>query len=169
MLTTTRQTPYLKVCLYVLLSSTGIRESKMCTNLMICAHRGHSLPSLWRTLTNDTLVGFLSKDMTYSCAIFPTLDADLQPQITVTQISKLLTKDTRSTPKSPQTPGVSTPSTAVDPEEVMKKADTDLYGVSDELYDAQIRKLSHIVQKADIRSGMKVSVYFLLLQRSQTA
>jgi cyclopropane-fatty-acyl-phospholipid synthase len=58
--------------------------------------------------------------MTYSCAIFPSLDADL----------KLGGRDRR------------------------KDAGGDS---DDELYDAQERKLRHIIAKADVRAGHRVS------------
>ncbi|KAI0343565.1 CFS1-like protein [Trametopsis cervina] len=67
-------------------------------------------------LGNDIFAAFLSKDMTYSCAIFPSLDADL----------KL---------------GESGPARE---------------GMEDDLHNAQMRKLRHIIEKADIRPGHRV-------------
>lgn len=61
--------------------------------------------------------------MTYSCAIFPSLDADLK------------------------LPGAQT---------TLNGTDETAHEQSDALYDAQIRKLQHIIRKADIRPGHRV-------------
>ncbi|KIP09025.1 hypothetical protein PHLGIDRAFT_87325 [Phlebiopsis gigantea 11061_1 CR5-6] len=75
-------------------------------------------------LGNDMFRVFLSKDMTYSCAIFPSLDADL----------KISNARAGATPR---------PSPNGEP-------------VEDPLHDAQMRKLQHIIHKADIRPGHRV-------------
>ncbi|KAH9949848.1 S-adenosyl-L-methionine-dependent methyltransferase, partial [Amylocystis lapponica] len=109
-------------------------------------------------ISNDMFKGFLSRDMTYSCAIFPDLDGDLALS------PKLASDDAKSTT------GTSTPSTLAerspDVHELgFAKQDKTLERLStvgaqpqdrDPLYDAQIRKLQHIIRKADIRPGHRV-------------
>ncbi|PSR78660.1 hypothetical protein PHLCEN_2v7311 [Hermanssonia centrifuga] len=85
-------------------------------------------------LGNDMFMAFLSQDMTYSCALFPSLDADI--------------KTTR--PSSPSTgTGASTPT-------VVDDGDDSLFKGCDPLHQAQLSKLSHIIAKADIRPGHRV-------------
>ena len=112
--------------------------------------------------------GFLSKDMTYSCAIFPELDADLResPPSSV-----------ESSPKEGQTPsstGASTPATLAESDhgDMFKEFSLNVLGLfshhgnaqhphdsdaHDPLEAAQFRKLRHIIRKADIRPGHRVS------------
>jgi cyclopropane-fatty-acyl-phospholipid synthase len=59
--------------------------------------------------------------MTYSCAIFPTLDADVK---------------------------------SADADQPQVNGNSEL---KDALYDAQVRKLQHIIDRADIRPGHRVS------------
>lgn len=84
-------------------------------------------------LSNEMFVGFLSKDMTYSCGIYADLDADLQP---------------------------STPSTLSEYDDKVTSRDTKPRIEGDEnedpLYAAQMRKLHHLIRKADIRPGHRV-------------
>ncbi|KAI0647931.1 cyclopropane-fatty-acyl-phospholipid synthase [Trametes meyenii] len=104
-------------------------------------------------ISNNMFMGFLSKDMTYSCAIFPELDADLP------------TPSTSSSPRAP-TPaltGASTPSTLAAPEDAHKALNFDALHIPlaadadvDALEAAQFRKLRHIVRKADIRPGHRI-------------
>ncbi|KAF7314416.1 hypothetical protein MKEN_00914400 [Mycena kentingensis (nom. inval.)] len=88
-------------------------------------------------ISNEMFAGFLSPDMTYSCAIFEDLDGDIQEGAERSEWSGgqglLRLGATKSAP--------STPAAAVD---------------VDELYDAQIRKLSHIIRKAKIEPGNRV-------------
>ncbi|THG94700.1 hypothetical protein EW026_g6820, partial [Hermanssonia centrifuga] len=87
-------------------------------------------------LGNDMFMAFLSQDMTYSCALFPSLDADI--------------KTTR--PSSPSTgTGASTPTVVDDDDD-----DDSLFKGCDPLHQAQLSKLSHIIAKADIRPGHRV-------------
>ncbi|WRT64038.1 uncharacterized protein IL334_000965 [Kwoniella shivajii] len=76
-------------------------------------------------LSNGMFSSFLSRDMTYSCAIFPELDKDL-----------------------------------IDGREQSRKEGkfVNIYGENgkDELEQAQITKLRHIIRKADIRPGHRV-------------
>ncbi|KAF8133803.1 CFS1-like protein [Boletus edulis] len=83
-------------------------------------------------ISNEMFAGFLSKDMTYSCAIFEDLDADL---------ATAERPDQRQTSGQLSPPSNETPSSALS---------------SDELYDAQIRKLNHIIAKAKISSAQKI-------------
>ncbi|KAI0632231.1 S-adenosyl-L-methionine-dependent methyltransferase [Trametes polyzona] len=110
-------------------------------------------------ISNNMFMGFLSKDMTYSCAIFPDLDGDL--------------RHAQETSASPAT-GASTPSTlagsdAPDAHKAIQFDKLELFpstrensnGVEhatadDPLEAAQFRKLHHILRKADIRPGHRV-------------
>ncbi len=123
-------------------------------------------------------LGFLSKDMTYSCAIFPELDSDLrQPSSS----SSRHVSPQRSTSSTPSLTGASTPSTLADPDAhehdvpkdlqlgalgLLSAADgafrrirTLVSDVEDPLEAAQYRKLHHIIRKADIRPGHRVRIY----------
>lgn len=93
-------------------------------------------------LTAIIIAGFLSKDMTYSCGIFEELDADIRHGTDgrgkwsgghgLTRFGpRTLTGQVEPTPTAPATAG-------------------------DELYDAQIRKLNHIIKKARILPGHRV-------------
>jgi cyclopropane-fatty-acyl-phospholipid synthase len=85
-----------------------------------------------------TLVAFLSEDMTYSCAIFEDLDADVKKGCLDSLMSEPATvfaKPVASrTPPPPYSPSLG----------------------QDELHDAQIRKLMHILTKADVRQSHRV-------------
>ena len=82
--------------------------------------------------------GFLSKDMTYSCAIFSDLDGDL---------GQSASPDTRTHGRQPS----STSSGSSTPAKVQGDAEE-----SNELYEAQIRKLDHVIKKARIWPGNRV-------------
>lgn len=82
--------------------------------------------------------GFLSEDMTYSCAIYKDLDGDLKFDADRGEWSggqglKRLDRPLQSFQSFPR--------------EVKEK---------DELYEAQIRKLDHIIEKARIMPGHRV-------------
>ncbi|KAG6377107.1 S-adenosyl-L-methionine-dependent methyltransferase [Boletus reticuloceps] len=81
--------------------------------------------------------GFLSKDMTYSCAIFEDLDADLAIE----------------RPEQRQIGGQLSPPSNETQSSTLSSDDP---SARDELYDAQIRKLNHIIAKAQISSGQKI-------------
>ncbi|WVQ97166.1 hypothetical protein IAU59_004276 [Kwoniella sp. CBS 9459] len=81
-------------------------------------------------LSNGMFKSFLSKDMTYSCAIFPELDKDL---------TEVRQQD------RPRTKGLIGMGNADGAEQE-----------TDELEEAQIAKLRHIIRKADIRPGHRV-------------
>ncbi|KAJ7442616.1 CFS1-like protein [Mycena latifolia] len=90
-------------------------------------------------ISNEMFSGFLSQDMTYSCAIFTDLDGDMTDGVVRSEWSggqglrrlgqPAATTSTASTPAEPDV---------------------------DELYEAQIRKLSHIIEKAKIQPGNRV-------------
>ncbi|KAI1790184.1 cyclopropane-fatty-acyl-phospholipid synthase [Ganoderma leucocontextum] len=118
-------------------------------------------------ISNSMFMGFLSKDMTYSCAIFPDLDGD---------ICDPTPSSLDSSPKEGQTPsptGASTPETLAESEhgDVFKEFSLNVLGLfshdgeaqhphdpeaHDPLEAAQFRKLRHIIRKADIRPGHRV-------------
>lgn len=91
-------------------------------------------------ISNKMFAGFLSEDMTYSCAIFPTLDADVTRQITAsTSMERVEMKHSLPTPM---------PTPNNEPESDCR--------CDDELYDAQMCKLDHIMRAARIRPGQRV-------------
>ncbi|KAJ7677474.1 CFS1-like protein [Mycena rosella] len=89
-------------------------------------------------ISNEMFAGFLSQDMTYSCAIFENLDGDMKDGVVRSEWSggqglrRLGQAATASTPSTPAVPD------------------------ADELLEAQIRKLSHIINKANIQPGNRV-------------
>ncbi|KAI0335778.1 cyclopropane-fatty-acyl-phospholipid synthase [Cubamyces sp. BRFM 1775] len=121
-------------------------------------------------ISNTMFMGFLSEDMTYSCAIFPELDGDLRPHVHASAASEAST---------PSLSGASTPSTLAGSDTANNKdiaydtvhmpplspattrrelSDEDLQRKEkeDPLAAAQYRKLRHIIRKADIRPGHRV-------------
>ncbi|KAJ6525285.1 CFS1-like protein [Mycena vulgaris] len=90
-------------------------------------------------ISNEMFAGFLSQDMTYSCAIFADLDGDMKDGVVRSEWSGGQGLRRLGQPAT-TTSTVSTP------------AETDV----DELYEAQIRKLSHIIDKANIQPGNRV-------------
>ncbi|KAI0766357.1 cyclopropane-fatty-acyl-phospholipid synthase [Trametes elegans] len=119
-------------------------------------------------ISNNMFMGFLSKDMTYSCAIFPDLDGDLRPSSSSPATSSGL--------RTPSLTGASTPGSPAGSEDVRKSipldalhlfpssasepgqplSDLPASGTPDALEAAQFRKLRHIIRKADIRPGHRV-------------
>lgn len=90
---------------------------------------------------------FLSKDMTYSAAIFPTLDADLAEHRQIEGENGgigLMRVDGSAAPKGPLGTTLS------------EDGDEHAEPIEDELEAAQIAKLRHIIKKADIRQGHRV-------------
>ncbi|KAM5535007.1 hypothetical protein V8D89_011380 [Ganoderma adspersum] len=118
-------------------------------------------------ISNAMFMGFLSKDMTYSCAIFPELDTDLRDSPPASL---------ESSPKEGQTPsptGASTPATLAESDhgDTFKEFSLNVLGLfshhgeaqhahdpeaHDPLEAAQFRKLRHIIRKADIRPDHRV-------------
>ncbi|KAJ3553768.1 hypothetical protein NM688_g3441 [Phlebia brevispora] len=95
-------------------------------------------------LGNEMFEGFLSRDMTYSCAIFPTLDGDCDMRS-----PPLPLRSSGSDSEDEVTTGASTPTLGSDDGDKYVKDE-------DELYDAQMRKIRHILRKADIHPGHRV-------------
>ncbi|KAF5374088.1 hypothetical protein D9615_008893 [Tricholomella constricta] len=103
-------------------------------------------------ISNEMFSGFLSEDMTYSCAIFKDLDGDLKGGIPLSSWSggqglKHLT------PKASYEP--------LSPSRKINVNGSGLNGhafppVRDDLYEAQMRKLNHIIRKAQIHPGHRV-------------
>ncbi|KAH8081430.1 Mycolic acid cyclopropane synthetase-domain-containing protein [Filobasidium floriforme] len=81
-------------------------------------------------ISNRMFASFLSADMTYSCAIFPTLDGDLSSSLENNEFNPIYQPD-------------SYPSEAS-------------HATTDALETAQYAKLHHIIRKAKIRRGHRV-------------
>jgi len=125
---------------------------------------------------NHLAVGFLSKDMTYSCAIFSQLDGDLsfnpsaRPAPTEGRRKHSLqlpsppyrSGETTQTSSSPDDKQPVKVSSDVDSEALIAKLhSTDTMSSEsgeDELYFAQIRKLDHIIDKLKISPGVSTKV-----------
>ncbi|KAG6878299.1 hypothetical protein C0993_009305 [Termitomyces sp. T159_Od127] len=96
-------------------------------------------------------VRFLSEDMTYSCAIFKDLDGDLKNGFPISSwsgghgLKRLIPKSVQSTPGKLN--GMN---------KCVNEASHTCPPNQEELYQAQIRKLKHIIQKAQIYSGHRV-------------
>ncbi|KAH8825250.1 CFS1-like protein [Flagelloscypha sp. PMI_526] len=97
-------------------------------------------------ISNKMFAGFLSEDMTYSCAIFEKLDEDLARGLDNTSWSGAqgLVRIGASTPREETSRGSPSP----------MKVPGD--SGTDELEEAQMRKLKHIIAKARIQPGHKV-------------
>ncbi|KAJ4493210.1 CFS1-like protein [Lentinula lateritia] len=92
-------------------------------------------------ISNDMFAGFLSKDMTYSCAIFEDLDGDLKGG----EQGELKGRWNGGHGLKKLTNGMNGPNVAAE-----------LPSSSDPLEDAQYRKLHHIIRKARILPGHRV-------------
>ncbi|KAI0269931.1 cyclopropane-fatty-acyl-phospholipid synthase [Gloeopeniophorella convolvens] len=103
-------------------------------------------------LSDDMFKAFLSKDMTYSSAIFADLDGDLRGE---TPLLKLSSEHVREllTP-SPTADAASPLSSAASSSPTASTQPTPTEG--DTLADAQQRKLAHIATRARIRPGHRV-------------
>ena len=98
-------------------------------------------PQLTDHVPSFCMIGFLSEDLTYSCAIFSELDADLNTP------EKKAEGEFWSAPGQAYDPSGSVPPspTSAPPEYVL-----------DDLKAAQMRKVRHIVSKAQIKPGHRV-------------
>ncbi|KAL5501293.1 hypothetical protein ACEPAH_8553 [Sanghuangporus vaninii] len=96
-------------------------------------------------ISNKMFEGFLSEDMTYSCAIFKELDADLRLPLPSEIPSRGQVKVKYDLP-TPITSETATPNN-----ELISES-----GGVDELYEAQIRKIDHIIRCAKIQPGQRV-------------
>ncbi|KAF9523902.1 cyclopropane-fatty-acyl-phospholipid synthase [Crepidotus variabilis] len=106
-------------------------------------------------ISNDMFAGFLSDDMTYSCAIFPELDGDLKSSYSsedqdAQRRAKLLVELPPSPPSSEPNedilPLLEVPTAISDPPTTFDATIPN----SDPLYLAQIRKLQHIIDKLHV-------------------
>ncbi|TFK52469.1 CFS1-like protein [Heliocybe sulcata] len=110
-------------------------------------------------ISNDMFKGFLSEDMTYSCAIFDDLDGDLEDRTTVYSARKsdegLTSLGLKLKSLSPGSSGDNSyASTPTLPSSPLSKSQMDLK--QDPLHAAQLRKLNHIIQKANILPGQTI-------------
>ncbi|KAH9936230.1 Mycolic acid cyclopropane synthetase-domain-containing protein [Fomitopsis serialis] len=114
-------------------------------------------------ISNEMFMAFLSGDMTYSCAIFPELDADLREPLQ----SRIDTDSSSSGPSTYDSSGtLSASDDSIASDIKIAQASTRVSDVGTrrardkdddaELCDAQIRKMLHIVKRADIRPGHRV-------------
>lgn len=137
-------------------------------------------------ISNEMFEAFLSRDMTYSCGIFEGVDEDLKVGVLSSRVDNqdIALGSVLGDPfgAGGETPsGVATPvsaSSSPSSDDATKNGDTNptpnpTEGLNDPLYDAQMRKLLHIIRKADIRPGHRVleigsgaSFPFLPLRRS---
>lgn len=97
-------------------------------------------------LSNGMFSAFLSKDMTYSCGIFKDLDGDLArlEEIGETNGGLGLMKFGKGSKKAIKANGNHGKETEAETEDV------------DELEESQLRKIRHIIKKADIKPGHRV-------------
>ncbi|CCM03566.1 uncharacterized protein FIBRA_05702 [Fibroporia radiculosa] len=111
-------------------------------------------------LGNGVFAAFLSRDMTYSCAIFSELDGDLEghniDNIQIVVEDQSMENDGLEFDQS-MCDGSESDGADISARQTPVK-DTQLSSVEDdqELHEAQIRKIKTIVQKADIREGHRV-------------
>ncbi|KAE9405689.1 CFS1-like protein [Gymnopus androsaceus JB14] len=92
-------------------------------------------------ISNEMFAGFLSKDMTYSCAIFEDLDGDLKDGFDRGQWSGGHGLHRLGQGSQPSSQSLTLPQNDID---------------SDPLEVAQLRKLHHIIQKANILPSNRV-------------
>ncbi|KAH0586547.1 hypothetical protein H2248_007773 [Termitomyces sp. 'cryptogamus'] len=97
-------------------------------------------------ISNEMFSGFLSRDMTYSCAIFKDLDGDIKDGPPISLGGRTLVLES-SQPTHKKFNGVNGHG---------HKTNKSLPPTQDELHEAQIRKLKHIIQKAQICPGHRV-------------
>ncbi|EIM81614.1 cyclopropane-fatty-acyl-phospholipid synthase [Stereum hirsutum FP-91666 SS1] len=122
-------------------------------------------------LSNEMFQAFLSRDMTYSCAIFPDLDGDVvSSDRTLTSKDQLSTRllstnfsrtnatihDTPSSASTSSPSSSSTPLTTSTPISTPPSTSTPSDPDADPLHTAQLIKLQHITKKARIFPGHRV-------------
>ncbi|KAF7985573.1 hypothetical protein HWV62_3849 [Athelia sp. TMB] len=97
-------------------------------------------------ISNEMFAGFLSEDMTYSCGIFADLDGDMKGGAA----SRSAWSGGQGLKRiGPQPPSDSTSNAATDSGPAPAAP-------TDELHDAQIRKLTHIITKLKVRPNQRV-------------
>jgi cyclopropane-fatty-acyl-phospholipid synthase len=94
-------------------------------------------------ISNEMFAGFLSEDMTYSCAIFADLDGDMKSGVA-----------DRGEWSGGQ--GLKRIGTHPNPEAIASRSLSNGIELKDELYEGQLRKLNHIIRKAKILPGQRV-------------
>ncbi|KAF9648013.1 CFS1-like protein [Thelephora ganbajun] len=98
-------------------------------------------------ISNTMFKGFLSEDLTYSCAIFSDLDADLKtPDMKFEHDFWSTAGKTYDPILHFDDPNVSIPSSPASPPEY----------IFDDLHAAQMRKVRHVISKAQIKPGHRV-------------
>ncbi|KAH7885265.1 CFS1-like protein [Phlebopus sp. FC_14] len=96
-------------------------------------------------LSNAMFAGFLSEDMTYSCAIFEDLDGDICSD----RQNHLSVPMSRKQPLTGEHTYSGVDGSASNPF-------FDMNVLQDELHEAQLRKLNHVIDRARISSGHRV-------------
>lgn len=126
-------------------------------------------------ISNAMYERFLSRDMTYSCGIFPTLDADIAPPVPLAAASTLSrgNSDPRAKPANQSTKMTTTSKASSEPtaKQQQRSRDSGLGSPTsmlsnhshspngeslDELEDAQIRKLRLHITRCQISPGDRV-------------
>ncbi|KZT11940.1 cyclopropane-fatty-acyl-phospholipid synthase [Laetiporus sulphureus 93-53] len=120
-------------------------------------------------VSNRMFAAFLSRDMTYSCAIFPELDGYVYPYSPSTSTSSSTSASTsKDSPVVSESQSDGLPQSAngsdrgvernigrrEDKTEVVDEEEDNRD--DEELYEAQMRKLQHIIGRADIKRGHRV-------------
>ena len=101
-------------------------------------------------LSNGMFSAFLSRDMTYSCAIYPELDRDLleeegrEAMNGAFGLKRIVNGSIKNQAQAKEAKGANGNGNGHRDSEV------------DDLEEAQLRKLRHIIKKADIRPGHRV-------------
>ncbi|KAH9841488.1 Mycolic acid cyclopropane synthetase-domain-containing protein [Rhodofomes roseus] len=145
----------------LLAKASRVVERFCATNLVNNLANARQNISAHYDISNEMFMAFLSGDMTYSCAIFPELDTDLHesPLPTAASESSADPSAYSSTASPSSSEGtlsgvkISQASTRISEAAVRRTRDKD---DDAELCDAQIRKMLHIVKRADIRPGHRV-------------
>lgn len=97
------------------------------------------------SIVMKSILGFLSEDMTYSCAIFPELDGDLSTD----KHAQSKWSGGQSLKRLTQAEETVTPESELGSETAID-VDLSFENTNDPLYEAQIRKLQHIIDKLHI-------------------
>ncbi|KDQ62522.1 hypothetical protein JAAARDRAFT_30425 [Jaapia argillacea MUCL 33604] len=115
-------------------------------------------------ISNEMFKGFLSRDMTYSCAIFDDLDGDLKElsgEKGAWSGGQHLTRVSHPAPLTPPTTSAS--SSSVSSTNSSEQLHNDAHFLPpfpqshpDPLYAGQLRKLNHILSRARVQPGYKI-------------